>query len=720
MASKAKKLCQRNQTFPGELSPELEEKYISLVEALRKTYRMSCRRVQPVAFLQDQCCCVNDIFVESKIEVIDNTKSDEDPGKWSTIKSRHEIFTESSGERYITIEGQHGFGKSTLLMQYAYDWYTTSPMSPLKDIDIFVLLHLKNFINGSSITDEIRMTLSGDVRLSSKDIEDVITSGHWKVLLAIDGYYKNLTDISQVLSSRVLSDCKIVIAITPKFGSSFEDKRLPDNMKHYVLRGFDQHMQEEYIEKVATFKVRLREDRQRAIELLRRNINLSSLCQVPFFCAAFFHSICFDKGEQELSNHVTINSVTCLLNYVVACFFNRPKNTENRIRWSKSNSKEDPMQRMLISKLAFDGLMCASKKGLWAKADLVEELGPECYSRYVTTGILLEEEKRTLDLEADNKLVVTTFARFVNKEFQEFYAAWHIVDLATHQEADEVVGTLIKLAWGYPEYVLQFVYALNPIGAKVVQKYLRVAVDIGKYFAILCPMEQQDGDIDEKLAELCAQKSQFYGRDNCVEVYTIKLLQRASERNIPISKVCLVDCKTSIHLREDSLFFSRVLQIPILDTLQVLVIHVWFRGSCDLRVRFKDILEYSLRCIKLKTIKFTTANEICRSYFLLPWSFDDKDILTRLQQKRCKVMWVQERIWVLNLESGKWEKEEDGKEMTESDYQRVIDGETRADEKEKQSLSVEARRAIAVRRLHGASRSEINYLTLRMLSLQKR
>ncbi|KAJ8050447.1 hypothetical protein HOLleu_03657 [Holothuria leucospilota] len=84
------------------------------------------------------------------------------------------------------------------------------------------------------------------------------------------------------------------------------------------------------------------------------------------------------------------------------------------------------------------------------------------------------------------------------------------------------------------------------------------------------------------------------------------------------------------------------------------------------------------------------------------------------------MMWVQERIWILNLESGKWEKEEDGKEMTESDYQRVIDGETRADEKEKQSLSVEARRAIAVRRLHGASRSEINYLTLRMLSLQKR
>lgn len=491
--------------------------------------------MQPVTFLEDRWYCVDDIFVESKIEVIDNTKSDEDPGKWSYIKTRHNVFSESSFESYITIEGDHGFGKSTLLMQYAYDWYTSNTISPLKDIDIFILLQLKDFIHGSSLFDEIRMTLPGDVQLSSKDIKDVITSGHWKVLVALDGYDKNVTDINQVLPAGVLTDCVVVITTNPQCVRRLEEKHL-SGKKHYKLRGFDQHMQETFIDKAATSKVRFRGDKQCVMRLLRENVNLSNICQVPFFFAAFVHSTRVENGEQQLSNDVTNLRATQFLDYIVRCFFNRPKNKRGKIRWSKSNLEEDSTQRMLISKLAFDGFIGCDTKYCWTKADLVEQLGAECYKRYVNTGLLLEEEHRTSNSQADNELVVTTHARFLNKAFQEFYAAFHIALLANHQDANVVVETLRKLSQMRLEYVPQFACGFNPVSARVVHKYLRFTLDRGKCLAVLCLMEQRERDIDEKLAELCADKFLFhYDTHDYAQKYEIKLLQRASQRNVSIN-----------------------------------------------------------------------------------------------------------------------------------------------------------------------------------------
>ena len=118
------------------------DKHSILVKALKEVYRRRYSGVKPIPFLHDTCRCVNDIFVESKIQVLDNSKSNEDPTRWSSIESRHEIFTKPTFERNITIEGEPGFGKSTLLLQYAYDWSTSSRESPLKHSYIFILLRL--------------------------------------------------------------------------------------------------------------------------------------------------------------------------------------------------------------------------------------------------------------------------------------------------------------------------------------------------------------------------------------------------------------------------------------------------------------------------------------------------------------------------------------------------------------------------------------------------
>ncbi|KAJ8050569.1 hypothetical protein HOLleu_03820 [Holothuria leucospilota] len=113
IARKVQRSFERNQrrdsSEPGVVTSELQDKHSMLVKALKEVYRRRYSGVKPVPFLHDTWRCVNDIFVESKIQVLDNSKPKEDPTRWSFIKSHHEIFTKPTFERHITIEGEPGY-----------------------------------------------------------------------------------------------------------------------------------------------------------------------------------------------------------------------------------------------------------------------------------------------------------------------------------------------------------------------------------------------------------------------------------------------------------------------------------------------------------------------------------------------------------------------------------------------------------------------------------
>ncbi|KAJ8017388.1 NLR family CARD domain-containing protein 4 [Holothuria leucospilota] len=472
------------------------------------------------------------------MEVMNNTKSKEDPSRWSVINSRHEIFTEPSSGRRLTIEGEPGFGKSTLLLQYSYDWCTSSIESPLKDIDIFILIRLREVVDAPTISDAIRMMLPDDFSLTAKDIEAIITSGNWTVVLALDGYdeYSGMEgcskDVTRLIQGRMLTACIVITTTRP----SCLPKLLNPNMKLFRLTGFDREMQEEYLDKSVTFNAAAKGAKEAIMRKLEENVVLADICQVPFFFATFTHMACTS------SNGMQLNSVTRYFSFMLACFFSHLENKEllgNRMP-VHAVLEEDPNQRLAVAKLAFDGLIEQEQKLLWSQRNLEKYMGSSCYNRYVKAGVLVEEEHRIFQAipgsHADDKIVITTYARFFHKTIQEYYAAYHIAHLAENENAEVVKNTMSKFKLGDLQYVLRFACGLRPTAARLVQDYLGGLGEIGRMLSVLCLMEQQQGDIDKKVAELCRDRIRISIEESRIlQRSKLQLLCTASHRNVSIT-----------------------------------------------------------------------------------------------------------------------------------------------------------------------------------------
>ncbi|KAJ8018048.1 NACHT, LRR and PYD domains-containing protein 3 [Holothuria leucospilota] len=537
IASKVQRSFEENQrrdpSVPGLVTFELQREHSILVNALKEVYRKRYSGVKPIPFLHDTWRCVNDIFVESKIEVLDNSKSKEDPTRWSSIKSRHEIFTDPTFDRHITIEGEPGFGKSTLLLQQAYDWCTSSTESPLNNSYIFILLRLKDVTDTPNVYDAIKMMLPEDLPITREDIKAIVTSGHWKLVLALDGYdeYSGMentsSDINKIIDGRMLTACIIIITTRP----SCLPKLQSPTVTHCKLTGFDHGMQEEYIDKAITSHAASRGMKELIMRKLKENVVLSDICQVPLFFATFAHMNTIGAEYQELS------SVTSYFTFMLASFLGHLENKAMKFRRGQRRSIEHPSQRFQIAKLAFDGLISEEHKLLWRQDELVKILQPPCYNRYIDAGILLEEEhggyKMTAGQHADDQIEITTYVRFFHKTFQEFYAAHYIAHLADTQDVDTLKTTLAKFDLYNYQYVMRFACGLKANAARVIQEYLSNLGKDGRTFSILCIMEQEAGVVDSTISQLCSKEVTIRLWDSkLLQRSNIQLLQTASQRNV--------------------------------------------------------------------------------------------------------------------------------------------------------------------------------------------
>ncbi|KAJ8045961.1 NACHT, LRR and PYD domains-containing protein 3 [Holothuria leucospilota] len=517
----------------------LTGKHFILINALKEVYRKRYSGVKPIPFLHDTWRCVNDIFVESKIEVLNNSKSKEDPTRWSPIKSRHEIFTKPTFDRHITIEGEPGFGKSTLLLQFAYDWGTSSTESPLKNSYIFILLRLKDVKDTPNVYDAIKMMLPEDLPITREAIKAIVTSGQWKVVLALDGYdeYSGMdntsSDINKIIEGRILTSCIIIITTRP----SCLPKLQSPTVTHCKLTGFDQGMQEEYIDKAITSQAASSGMKELITRKLKENVVLSDICQVPLFFATFAHMNSIGAKYQKL------NSVTSYFTFMLASFLGHLENKAMKCRRGQRRLIENPRQRLQIAKLAFDGL--TKYDLLWAQNKLLKLLGSPCYNRYISAGILLEEEhgvyKMTAGQHSGDQMEITTQVRFFHKTFQEFYAARYIAYLAETQGAEALKKVLSEsdLDLHDHQYVFRFACGLEPTAAKVVQDYLNNLGEEGRAFSILCIIEQEKEAVDSTIAQLCRKQVLIYRfHSRLQQRSTIQLLQTASQRRV--SKVTVL------------------------------------------------------------------------------------------------------------------------------------------------------------------------------------
>lgn len=121
-------------------------------------------------------------------------------------------------------------------------------------------------------------------------------------------------------------------------------------------------------------------------------------------------------------------------------------------------------------------------------------------------------------------------------------------------------------------------------------------------------------------------------------------------------------CFHSVDLKEEAICLDSGVKLQKLDTLREM--EIYFTNDTDLRDKARDILDFSSRCPAMKKLKFIIV--------LLPLFIDDKDVLSKLDSRSCKVVWdysvpPRRYTWDLNLRSGRWEDER-GSVMTDDDY----------------------------------------------------
>lgn len=491
------------------------------VSEIRRRYESLCKTIRPIPYIRDNIFCVNELFIQGQIEVLDRG-ADYRENNWRNVGSYQDIFEQQSNQTYV-VEGDPGYGKSMLSLQFAYEWSlnTDSPIS--KKFDILILLRLRQLGNVKSLFHAIRrFILPKDSNLREKDIQEIMKSAK-SILFIFDGYdeYPDAgrveTDILQIVNKEMFQEaCVIVTTRRSKLPAV-----LNIQVGRFRLRGFDRMARQSYIRQAIAG-----DDLKRCEKInkkLTENPVFEDLCETPLIFAMFAHMI----GEEK--NISTISSATTLFKYMISCFHNHMRNKLNDENVPNHDLYERDHAR--LDQLAFQGLTRNSIQLSWAKNVLIEILGDPFYNQYISTGILVEEE--SLSMDSYSLPAYHTEVRFHHKLFCEWYAAHHVVSKSSKRW---IKSAFKQLQNSDVDYIYRFACGLNRSAAKHIIRILKDVAD-GQQHSILCIMEQPGTEIADnvrKEVKDITSKTVYFRQDDSriLQRSTIQLLQIASSLKV--------------------------------------------------------------------------------------------------------------------------------------------------------------------------------------------
>lgn len=632
---------------------KLKEKFI---KQLRGRYKVMYEAVQPIPYLRERLLRIDKVFVEGGIEFL--LSKEEPTGKeyWRDLHSYHDIFNDNrvKSVRQV-IEGDPGYGKSTLTLQLAFDWCTAKRESSLKDVEILIILRLRDLGGILSIFRAIKQfLLPGETSLEEKDIKNIICNSK-SVVMVFDGfdeypYQGSESDVMKILASEMFQDVDIILTTR----SSCRPKRVIPLPKRMKLTGFDERARDEYIRKAVVSdndqNVFVIEKIKRS---LRENVVLGDLCQVPLFFVMFAHI----THEGPINKDRKFNSVTSFFRYMITCFHHHMKNKLKDKKLQQFEEREACHSE--LDRIAFEGLSKEEQQLVWTKEELVTQLGKKFYKHYTRIGILVEEEVLQISDEPGTKITehvrYIKNVRFYHKLFCEWYAAHHLTNLIAQSSFNECTKVLKKLDPYDLQYTFRFACGLKPDLTDNITSHL--GTDASN-LAILCMLEQT-GDLNcmkDTIRDLCGRDITFKENDNkLLQRTTIQIMKIASDGEIPIHQLRLLQCFHSASPKDEILKLSTGLQLPRLSSLEQLVIVDPGREFTNEEVN--NILKYCLSCFR--------ENFLCDFFnCILPGTISDPVVLQGLRSREIKVGWG---LCNLNLETGLWM--EGGKTLTEEDYE---------------------------------------------------
>ncbi|PIK34005.1 putative NLR family CARD domain-containing protein 4, partial [Apostichopus japonicus] len=261
------------------------------VNQLKTKYEQIYEDVKPIPFLEDMCS-VEEVFILGAIEVLEKETHGK---KWKPLQHYHQLVKLKLDSGRHIIEGEPGCGKSTLVIQYLYEWCKGDYMSLRRDIDILIFLPLRQLTGLDSIFKAIKQfILPKHSTISEDDVKNIINLSS-SVHVILDGYDEYAekdtkeTFVSSLLTKDLLPDACVILTTR----SSCLPKKYFPKTERIRLKGFNEEARDEYIRKVIVGD----ESSLETLKLkLRVNPILNYLCDIPLFFAMFAH-ITSERGD---------------------------------------------------------------------------------------------------------------------------------------------------------------------------------------------------------------------------------------------------------------------------------------------------------------------------------------------------------------------------------------------------------------------------------------
>ncbi|KAJ8048570.1 NACHT, LRR and PYD domains-containing protein 10 [Holothuria leucospilota] len=649
-----------NEIVP--LTSQLDHGKISKLKRLLKTtYRNKCEAIQPLPYEKGLIYNIDQIFVESPIERLEKSEmEDQEEGFlneieiWKTVTSYNDILRSGSLKHSrVLLEGDAGYGKSTLGLRFAYDWCTEASKSPLKNVDIFILLRMRDLKDISSIPSSVKeFLLPKDSGLTDGEVETILNQCA-SLVIFLDGFnrfpnqtnYEN-TVIQDILLSDVLSNSQVIITTRPLC----LPKKYPNITKRFRLTGFQEETRNKYMDKVFTDII----VKRKIHKLLGESPLLGDLCQVPLFFVLMAHIL----NTGTYNTPITLRTVSEFFSILVKSFHAKMKSD------TCSNCKHAS-----LSQICFDALINNKEGLLWTKDEICMQLCKALYNEYYTAGILIEEQFRChteFDRQYNyNRVRYRTKVRFFHNIFCEWYAACKLSTIIARSTDTEQY--LTKINQFDHQYVFRFSCGMNTAASGKIVKYLQGLKGCNK-LAVLCYVEQSfsRNPVDETLKKMFSSPVIITPHDTLfLHSWTIELLEIAAADSVDIECIWLGSMGILVDFPNAAFKLKSGIVFPKLATLNQLSIRE--PGRIFTEMDIKGLVAYADRCSSLKSIRFRAC--------LLPFFIqlkDDESNQDDESDKRVAVEWKHSNAgdWYrLNFQSGKWEC--DSYIMTNEEYEQI-------------------------------------------------
>lgn len=650
-----------------------EDKLAILKKQLKINYASWYKFIFPNPFVRQVTTSVDKVYVDNKMTVIykDIKTGEAEQKVWHLINSYQDVFKIEDWKSFewIVIEGESGYGKSLLTLKLAYDWCNGE--DPLKNVDLFILIRLKEMNGVNSLYDGLWKSLLLKRSLSAENIEDVINRDDISGVLVLDGLedynemHESISDFHKVFTGTKLGTFRVIITTN---GATRELLPNKSNVLRLRLCGFDLQTQKMYLSKVLENKFLQPPNPSEVINSrLEKDFVVADILQIPLIFVMYVYM------RPDVNDSI---SVTQFFKYLTSKFFEH---------YGRMNSKEENQSQLAkLSKFSLQRLCDVNTSSLWRKDVIVKNTKSACYEPYIKAGILREEcdlhlASQNGDGQGDS---MKSRIRFLHSAFQEWYSARHLVHLANKgnfTKLEKYAGYLHPIKH---QLVFRFACGMDHGTGSAILKYLnrRLLEDISteaesqiRIILMFCIMEMKTEDVKNSLQEIMDDIFEFHMPDSILfQRSQVQALRMASDLEIPVTKVKIDSCFGCIDTRntEEPHSSTEVNKYIILTSGQnipsfshVLVnLSFTFLGKVVSSDEAATILGYAFACPHLNSLEFYGG--------VLPMQLE----CNRMNSRKFTVTWVATTVqgsttYKLNFKSGKWENRR--RQLTIKKYARL-------------------------------------------------